>query len=273
MLKKTYIIGLISIMTAFFSIIANIALADKPVHKQINFQEAASPVMHQLVDFHNLLLIIITAISVFVLLLLAYVAWRFNAKRNPIPSKTTHHTMLEVVWTFIPVVILLIIAFPSIKLLYYMDQSIEADMTLKVNGYQWYWTYEYPDHDNIEFESRMIQDADLKPGQIRLLEVDNRIILPVNKKIRLIVTAGDVIHSWAVPAFGVKKDAVPGRLNETWVEIEREGVYYGQCSEICGKDHGFMPIAVQAVSQEKFDAWIKAIQDAGDYVPIEQIAS
>lgn len=241
------------------------ASAAHPVPYQVYFQEPVTPVMHQLVDFHNLLLTIITAICIFVFLLLAYVLIRFNEKMNPVPSKTSHNTIIEVIWTAVPVIILLFIAFPSIKLLYFMDSSIQGEMTVKVTGNQWYWTYAYPDHDNIEFESRMIQEKDLKPGQIRLLDVDNRLIVPVDTKIKFIITATDVLHSWAMPAFGIKRDAVPGRLNETWAQIEKEGVYYGQCSEICGKDHGFMPISVQVVPKDQFNAWIKNVKDKGDY--------
>jgi cytochrome c oxidase subunit 2 len=261
---------LLGFIQAFSFIIAGLmptsfAIAAHPVPYQVYFQDAVTPVMHQLVDFHDLLLIIITAISAFVLLLLVYVMVRYNEKMNPVPSKTTHNTIIEVIWTAVPVMILLFIAFPSIKLLYYMDSAIEGEMTVKVTGNQWYWTYAYPDHDNFEFESRMIQEQDLKPGQIRLLEVDNRLVLPTNTKIKFIVTASDVLHSWAMPAFGVKRDAVPGRLNETWAQIDKEGVYYGQCSEICGKDHGFMPIAVQAVPKDQFEAWMKKVKDKGDY--------
>jgi cytochrome c oxidase subunit II len=232
------------------------AVADEPHPWQMGLQEAASPVKHAMDSFHSLLTVIITLIVIFVAALLAYCAIRFNAKRNPVPSKTAHHTLLEVAWTVLPVIILIVVAVPSFKLLYLAERVPQADMTIKVTGRQWYWDYEYPDQGNIAFSSYIIQEADLKPGQRRLLEVDNRVVVPVNTTVRLLVTAGDVIHSWAIPAFGVKKDGMPGRINETWFKAEREGVYYGQCSEICGTNHGFMPIAVEVVSKEKFDAWV-----------------
>lgn len=231
-------------------------VAAEPHPWQLGLQEAATPVKHAMDSFHNLLTVIIIAIVVFVAALLALCIIRFNAKKNPVPSKTSHHTVLEVAWTVIPVIILIVVAVPSFKLLYQAERTPEAEMTIKVTGRQWYWDYEYPDHGNIAFSSYMIQDSDLKPGQRRLLEVDNRVVLPVDTTVRVLVTGGDVIHSWAVPAFGVKKDAVPGRANETWVRIEKEGTYYGQCSEICGVNHAFMPIAVEAVSKEKFAEWV-----------------
>lgn len=234
------------------------AAVGAPMPKQIGFQEAASPVMRQLTAFHNgLLMPIITFIVLFVLALLVYILIRFNAKANPTPSKTTHNTLLEVVWTIIPVLILLVIVVPSMKLLYYMDRVEDADMTIKVTGYQWYWGYEYPDNGDIAFLAYMIPEDELLPGQKRLLETDNRLVLPVDTNIRILVTAADVLHSWAVPALGIKMDAVPGRLNETWVRIEKEGVYYGQCSELCGTGHGFMPITIEAVSKKDFEKWLK----------------
>ncbi|PWC85847.1 cytochrome C oxidase subunit II [Azospirillum sp. TSH100] len=238
------------------------ALANEPRPWEMGMQPSASPVKHLMTSFNDLLTVIITLIVIFVAGLLAYCVVRFNAKRNPVPSKTSHHTLLEVAWTVVPVIILIVIAVPSFKLLYAAERIPQADMTIKVTGHQWYWDYEYPDHGNITFSSYMIADADLKPGQKRLLEVDNRVVVPVNTTVRVLVTAGDVIHSWAVPAFGLKKDGVPGRINETWFKAEREGVYYGQCSEICGTNHGFMPIAVEAVSKEAFDAWVAKAKTA-----------
>lgn len=224
----------------------------------IGLQDPATPVAERLHEFHNMLLIIIAAIVLFVMGLLLYVMLRFNARANPKPSTTTHNVMLEVLWTVVPVVILIVIAVPSFKLLYYMDRTAEPEMTLKITGYQWYWGYEYPDHGDISLMSNMIPDDQIDPskGQVRLLSTDNPVILPVDTNIQLIVTAADVIHSFAVPAFGVKIDAVPGRLNETWVRIEKPGVYYGQCSEICGIGHAFMPIEIIAVSKEDFTAWV-----------------
>ena len=236
--------------------------AAEPHPWQLGLQEAATPVKHAMDSFHSLLTVIIVAIVLFVLALLVICVMRFNEKKNPVPSKTSHHTLLEVAWTVLPVIILIVIAVPSFKLLYQAERTPEAEMTIKVTGRQWYWDYEYPDHGNIAFSSYMIQDADLKPGQKRLLEVDNRVVVPVDTTVRVLVTAGDVIHSWAVPSFGVKKDAVPGRANETWVRIEKEGVYYGQCSEICGLNHAFMPIAVEAVSKEAFAQWVEKAKTA-----------
>ncbi|MSP67172.1 MAG: cytochrome c oxidase subunit II [Alphaproteobacteria bacterium] len=227
---------------------------------QLGFQPAASPVMDQIARFHDFLLIMITAITLFVLALLLYVMYRFNARRNPMPSTTTHNTVIEVLWTVIPILILVLMAVPSFKLLYFGDRAANPEMTLKAIGQQWYWTYEYPDHGNFTFDAVMVADSDIKPGQLRLLETDNSVVLPVNTDIRILVTASDVIHAWAIPAFGVKMDGYPGKLNETWVRIEKEGVYYGQCSELCGTNHGFMPIRVEAVSKEKFAAWTKDAQ-------------
>tara|TARA_R110000868_G_scaffold134793_4_gene347031 strand:- start:74 stop:919 length:846 start_codon:yes stop_codon:yes gene_type:complete len=224
---------------------------------QTDFQDAATPLMEQIISFHNLLLVIITLISIFVLLLLVWVIIKFNERANPNPSRTTHNTTIEVLWTVIPVVILVVIAIPSFKLLYYSDVIPKADMTIKATGNQWYWSYEYPDHGKFSYDANMVATEDLKPGQPRLLETDNRIVVPVGTVVRVQVTASDVLHSWAMPAFGVKVDAVPGRLNETWFgPVAKEGVYYGQCSELCGSRHGFMPIAVEVVSKEKFDAWV-----------------
>ncbi len=232
------------------------ALAASPQPWEMGFQPAASPVKHALDDFHNLLLVIITGITLLVLGLLVTVVVRFNAKRNPVPSRVSHNTVLEVAWTVIPVIVLIVIAVPSFRLLYMMEVTPKAEMTIKVTGRQWYWDYEYPDHGGFTFSSIMVPDSELKPGQMRLLEVDNRMVVPVDTAIRLQVTGGDVIHSWALPAFGVKKDTVPGRLNETWFKVEKEGVYYGQCSELCGVNHAFMPIAVEVVSRDAFAAWV-----------------
>jgi cytochrome c oxidase subunit 2 len=244
-------------VAAALAVVAGLpAVAAEPLPWQMGLQAAASPTMAAIQSFHTLLLWIITAISAFVLGLLVYVMVKFNEKANPTPSQTTHNTAVEVLWTVIPIVILVGIAVPSFKLLYFTDKTANAEMTLKITGHQWYWSYEYPDQGDIKFDSNMIADKDLKPGQRRLLEVDNRVVLPVDTNIRLLLTGADVIHAWRIPAFGVMKDAVPGRLTETWVRIDREGVYYGQCSELCGLNHAFMPIAVEAVSKEKFAAWV-----------------
>ncbi len=225
---------------------------------QLGFQDAASPVMADLVWLHDgLLMYTITAISVFVLALMVYIAVKFNRKANPIASKTTHNVKIEIIWTVVPILILVAIAIPSMRIHNFMEKPVEGGMTLKVTGYQWYWGYEYPDNGGISFESRMIEEADLKEGDIRLLSVDNAVYVPVNTRIRVQTTGADVIHAWALPAMGVKRDAVPGRLNETWFEATKEGIYYGQCSELCGIKHGFMPIEVHVVSKEKFTQWVK----------------
>ena len=244
------------------------AAAQAPSDWEMDFQEALSPSMERIVDFNLMVTIIIVIITAFVFGLMAWIVYRYNAKRNPTPSKTTHNTMLEVAWTVVPVIILLIIAVPSFRLLYYTDSIEEADMTLKAIGHQWYWSYEYPDHGDFTFDAIILEDDELEEGQLRLLATDEAVVLPVGAKIRLLTTADDVIHSWAVPALGVKMDSVPGRVNETWFQINREGTYYGQCSELCGTLHGFMPIMIEAVSQEDFDAWVEMAQEeyaaAGD---------
>jgi cytochrome c oxidase subunit 2 len=189
------------------------------------------------------------------------VCFRFRASANATPSKRTHHTVLEIAWTAVPVLILVVIAIPSFKLLYFMDRVAEPELTIKAIGHQWYWSYEYPDDGDFTFDAYMVADEDLEPGQPRLLATDNAIVLPVDTDIQVLVTAADVLHSWAVPAFGVKMDGVPGRINETWLRIEEPGIYYGQCSELCGDYHGFMPIMVRAVSKEEFDAWTRQAQE------------
>ena len=228
----------------------------QPSPWQMNLQQAATPVMEQIRGFNTLLLTIITLIVLLVLVLLAVVVVRFNEKANPVPSKTSHNTTIEVLWTVVPVLILVVIAIPSFRLLHLQLNVPPPDLTVKAVGHQWYWSYEYPDNGGFGFDSLMVPDKDLKPDQPRLLAVDNEVVVPVNKNIRIQVTAADVIHSFAVPSFGIKIDAVPGRLNETWFKATREGVYYGQCSELCGKDHAFMPIAVRVVSEPEYEAWV-----------------
>jgi len=207
-------------------------------------------------NFHNMLMVIITSIVIFVAVLLVIVMVRFNKKSNPKPSKVTHNVLLEIVWTIVPVVILIIISVPSFKILYKNDRIVEPEMTIKITGYQWYWGYEYPDNGGISFNSYMVPTEELKADQKRLLSTDNVLVLPVDTDISILVTASDVIHSWAVPSFGIKLDAVPGQVNETWFRIDKVGVYYGQCSEICGKNHAFMPIEIHAVSKEEFKQWV-----------------
>lgn len=232
------------------------SLAAEPQPWQLGFQEAVTPIMEMINSFHNLLLWIIFVIAIFVFALLIYCMIKFNARANPEPSTTTHHTWLEVAWTVVPILILVVIAVPSAKLLYFERDIPKADFTIKAIGNQWYWTYEYPDHDGFSFDSLMVEDKDLKPGQPRLLAVDNNVVVPAGKVVRVIVTAKDVLHNWAMPAFGIKMDAVPGRLNEVWFKVDKPGVYYGQCSELCGIKHAFMPIAVKVVSDKEFADWI-----------------
>jgi len=257
MIKKSIIFATLALISGVL-FIAPDALAAQPAEWQLGLQDAASPSAERITEFHNMLLYIITGITLFVLALLIYVCVRFNAKANPTPSSTTHHVGLEVLWTIVPVIILIIIAVPSFKLLYYVDRVAEPEMTLKVTGYQWYWGYEYPDHDGMAFSSYMIEDADIdeKKGQVRLLSTDNPVVLPIDTDIQVLVTAGDVLHSWAMPAFGVKTDSVPGRLNETWMNISKPGVYYGQCSEICGVKHAYMPIEVHALPKADYETWV-----------------
>jgi cytochrome c oxidase subunit 2 len=250
-------VGLAIAVASPFAGSAGLGHAEVPRNWQLGFDPAASPTMARIVEFHDLLLIIITLITIFVLGLLLFVMYRFSEKRNPNPTRTTHNTIIEVLWTVVPVIILMVIAIPSFKLLYYADRAEDAEMTIKVIGHQWYWSYEYPDHGNFTFDALMVPTEDLQEGQHRLLDTDNYVVLPVNTKIRLLITADDVLHAFALPAMGVKLDAVPGRINETWVEITREGTFYGQCSEICGTGHTFMPIAVKAVSKEDYAAWIE----------------
>lgn len=234
------------------------AFADQPTAWGLYFQEAASPVMHEITKFHDLLLVIITVVTVFVALLLLYVIVRFNKRANPEPSTTSHNTLIEVVWTVAPILILVMIAIPSFRLLYLEDTIPEnVDMTIKATASQWYWSYEYPDHGGFGFDSIMKEDDELEEGEPRLLSVDNQIVVPVGKTVRVLVTATDVIHNFALPAFGLKMDAVPGRMNETWFLAEKEGTYYGQCSELCGIRHAFMPIRIDVVSEEEFAQWIE----------------
>ena len=245
------------ILYIFLSIFtATGALANQPKDWQLGFQEAASSSMREIVNFHDkILLPIIIAISVFVLFLMIYACIRFRASRNPNPSTRTHNVAVEVLWTLIPCLILIVMAVPSFKILYKQDTIPKADVTVKAIGYQWYWGYEYPD-ENIIFESYMIETKDLKKNQPRLLAVDNEVVVPVNKVVKVLITANDVLHAWALPSFGVKRDAVPGRINETWFKAEKIGTYYGQCSELCGIKHAFMPITVRVVSEEDYQEWL-----------------
>ena len=222
----------------------------------MDLQDAATPVMEDIASFHYFLLWVIAAISLFVLVLLGIVVMRFNARANPTPSRTTHNTPIEIIWTIVPVIILAVIAVPSFRLLFLELDVPKPDLTIKATGKQWFWSYAYPDNGNFEFDSLMVPEKDLKPGQPRLLTADNEMVVPVNKVVHVLVTGADVIHSFTVPSFGIRIDAIPGRLNETWFKATIEGTYYGQCSELCGKDHSFMPIAVRVVKDNEFTSWV-----------------
>jgi cytochrome c oxidase subunit II len=238
--------------TAFLAYGTAFAELGQPAPWEYKLQGSATEVMDYITWFHNWLFVLITVITLFVLALLVIVAIKFNAKANPVPSRTTHNTLIEVAWTLIPVLILVTVAIPSFRLLFLELDVPKADLTIKATGKQWYWSYAYPDNGKFEFDSLMAADK-----QPRLLGVDNEMVVPVNKVIRVQTIGADVIHSFAVPAFGIKIDAIPGRLNETWFKATKTGMFYGQCSELCGKDHAFMPIAVRVVSDQEFAAWVE----------------
>tara|TARA_B100001113_G_scaffold18034_1_gene13430 strand:+ start:586 stop:1416 length:831 start_codon:yes stop_codon:yes gene_type:complete len=252
-------------MKLFFSIIVAICLLGQSAYAelglsedwQLSFQEPATDLMSDIISFHSYILMpIITGISILVLFLLLYIAFRFNSSRNQVASTTTHNTVVEILWTVIPVVLLIIIAIPSFRLLYVSETIPKADLTIKAIGNQWYWSYEYPDYGDIVFDANMLNDDELSDPKLRLLETDTQIVVPVNKVVKLQITSNDVLHAWTIPAFGVKMDAVPGKLNETWFKANQEGLFYGQCSELCGPKHAFMPINVKVVSEKEFEDWI-----------------
>lgn len=263
-----------AVLAAFSPFIASAAYAQEtspglPRPWQMNMQETVTGFGKEMFTFHHGLLLLVTAICLFVAALLLIVVFRFGEKKNPVPSRTTHHTGLEIAWTIIPVLILVAIAVPSFRLLRDQLTIPKADIVVKATGYSWYWGYEYPsDQGGFKFDSILVPEEELKPDQLRLLTVDNEMVVPVNKVVKLQVTSADVIHSWAVPAFGFKIDGIPGRLNEMWFKAEREGVYHGQCSELCGNGHAFMPIVVRVVSDEAYTAWLadaqKKYADAGN---------
>jgi cytochrome c oxidase subunit 2 len=243
-------------LTALFLSLS--AFADNVSGPRLSLQDPASPVMERIHAFHNGMLILVSAICLLVLVLMIWVMVRYNDRANPEPATFTHNVKIEVIWTVVPAVIVLGILWFSLPMLFYAGKHDNPEMTLKVTGYQWYWGYEYPDYNDLAFNSNMIADADIDEniGQLRNLSVDNKVYLPTDTDIQIIVTASDVLHSFAVPAFGIKTDAVPGRLNETWVRITKPGVYYGQCSELCGTNHAFMPIEIHAVPKPEFLAWV-----------------
>ncbi len=245
---------------------AAFAGSGQPTDKQIGMQDAVTPIARQIHQFYDLVNMIIIAITIFVLILMLYVMFRFNSKANPTPSRTTHNTLLEVAWTVLPIMILVVIAVPSFRLLNAQYTYPKPDLTLKATGYQWYWSHEYPDQGGFSFDSVMLSPDEVKAANAagipapRNLAVDNEVVVPVNKNVHVLVTAGDVLHNWTIPAFGSKVDAVPGRLNATWFRAEKTGVFYGQCSELCGKDHAFMPIAVRVVDDATFAEWSGAMK-------------
>ena len=246
---------------------------------QLGLQEPASPVAEEIIKFYDWVTLIIVAIAIFVLVLLVYVVVRFNEKANPTPSTTTHHTLLEVAWTVLPILVLVLIAVPSFKLLYLQYSYPKPDVVIKATGSQWYWSYAYPDHGDFEFDAQMLDDderAELIDEGIpapRNLATDNEVVVPVNKVVHVLVTASDVLHNWTVQSLGSKIDAVPGRTTATWFKATKEGVFYGQCSELCGKDHAFMPIVVRAVKEDVFNAWAKAMEDEDEDTALELIRS
>jgi cytochrome c oxidase subunit II len=240
----------------------------QPAPWEYTLQESASPVMDTIVWFHNFLTGLITVITLFVLALLVIVVVKFNAKSNPVPSKTTHNTLIEVAWTLIPVLILVGIAVPSFRLLFQELDIPKADLTIKATGKQWYWSYAYPDNGKFEFDSLLANDK-----MPRLLGVDNEMVVPINKIVRIQTTGADVIHSFAMPAFGIKIDSIPGRLNETWFKATKLGMFYGQCSELCGKDHAFMPIVVRVVNDQEFATWVEGSKKKYATAPANGFAS
>ena len=268
------VLCLLGLATAAFGFVWPVA-AQQPVigvpHDwQMGFPASYTPVMERLASLHDLLLVIITLISLFVLALLIYVMFRFHASRNPKATTVTHNTTLEIAWTIIPILILVVIAIPSFRLLYYGDKAVDAAMTIKVTGRQWYWSYEYPDFGNFQVDSRMLSEADrakLKPNEPRLLAVDEDMVIPANTTVRIIGTGADSMHGWTVWGFGIKKTVIPGRINEGWINVPKEGIYFGQCSQICGNGHSYMPIAVRVVSKPEFDKWVEQKKKAAGLAP------
>jgi len=226
---------------------------------QLGMQTSVTPVKKMVTDFHNMLMVIITIITLFVLSMLLWIAYRYRQSKNPEPAKFAHNTLIEIIWTLVPIIILIVIAIPSFKLLFLEDRIPEPEMTLKVTGYQWYWGYEYMDHDGLTFMSNMKPEDEIDPsiGDKRLLTTDAPVVVPVDTTIQILVTSADVLHAFALPAAGIKRDAVPGRINHTWMRITRPGTYYGQCSEICGTGHAYMPIEIKVVSKEEFAHWLE----------------
>ena len=271
--KRRFAVWFLAAISSLVGLASHPALAQVPRDWEMGMQPAFSPMKQQIIDLHDLVLVIITIITLFVGVLLVWVCYRYNKKRNPVPSQTSHHTGLEIAWSVIPVLILVVMAIPSFRLIYYLDRTPNPDMTIKVTGHQWYWEYSYPDNGNVDIESRYVHDEDLKPGQLRLLDVDNQVVIPVNKKIRILTNSTDVIHSFFIPAFGVQRYAIPGRTIETWMEADQVGTFYGECNQICGQDHSRMPISVKAVSEADFKTWIEAAKKSASAAVLPKIAS
>lgn len=275
------VLGIFGVLSAIAGLgIASSARAQPvigvPHEWQMDFPPSYTPLMDKVASLHDLLLVIITLICVFVLFLLVYAMWRFHASRNPTATVTTHNTVLEIAWTIIPILILVVIAIPSFRLLYYGDKVTDAALTIKVTGHQWYWSYAYPDQGNFTVESRILSEADrvkLKPNQPRMLAVDEEMVIPAGATVRIIGTAADSMHGWTVPGFGIKKTVIPGRLNEGWISARQEGLYFGQCSQICGMNHAYMPIAVRVVSKAEFDKWVADRKKAAGIAPTTDVAS
>lgn len=259
-----------SISVGLFSLSAASAeeVVGAPHPWEMGMQRSFSPIKDRIISLHDLVLVIITLITLLVAVLLVIVMFRFNAKKHPVPSQTTHNTLLEVVWTIAPVLVLIIIAIPSFRLIYYEDRTASPDLTVQVTAHQWYWEYSYPDRGNIDIESRYIMDEDLKPGQRRLLDVDNQMIIPAGKRIRILTTSTDVIHSFFVPSLGVQRYAIPGRKIELWLEADKEGTFYGECNQICGQNHSRMPISIKAVSPSEFEQWVRTQKKSASAQPI-----
>jgi cytochrome c oxidase subunit II len=240
---------------------------------ELGMQRSYGPIKDRVIELHDLVLVIITLITLVVTGLLIWVMYRYNSRRNPVPSQTSHNTILEIAWTVVPVLVLVVIAIPSFRLIYYQDRTPDPDLTIKVTGHQWYWEFTYPDQGNVSVESRYVHDEDLKPGQLRLLDVDNQLIVPVGKKIRILTNSSDVIHSFFIPSFGIQRYAIPGRTIETWMEADQVGTFYGECNQICGQDHNRMPIAVRAVSETDFKAWVTDAKKSASTGQIPRFAS
>lgn len=268
--KRRFAVWFMTAISSLIGLASHPALAQAPREWEMGMQPAFSPMKQGIIDLHNLVLVIITIITLFVAVLLIWVCVRFNEKRNPIPSQLSHHTGLEIAWTVVPVLILVVVAIPSFRLIYYLDRTPNPDMTIKVTGHQWYWEYSYPDDGNVDIESRIIPDDELKPGDLRLLSVDNQLVIPAGKKIRVLTTSSDVIHSFFIPSLGAQRYAIPGRTIELWLEAEKPGVYYGECNQICGQNHSRMPIAIHAVTDAEFKAWVTQAKKAASAGPVTQ---